>query len=212
VRNLPPTKTNLLKLKEELAFATLGRELLDQKRAILVSELLALVEQATAFEKDVDATLAKAFAALEDATLAIGKLQVLSLSGTINIAADINIQSRKIMGVQLPVIKTSFTERSPYFGALGSDFRVDVAVSEFRDALGLMGRFAELKISIVRLAKEVRKTVRKVNALEKIAIPDLSQTISHIRERLEESDRDMFSLMKRVKNRLATTEEEVHTK
>jgi V/A-type H+-transporting ATPase subunit D len=87
-----------------------------------------------------------------------------------------------------------------------------VAVSEFRDALGLMGRFAELKISIVRLAKEVRKTVRKVNALEKIAIPDLSQTISHIRERLEESDREMFSLLKRVKNRLATTEEEVDTK
>ena len=36
-----------------------------------------------------------------------------------------------------------------------------------------MGRFAELKVSIMRLAAEVRKTIRKVNALEKIAIPDL---------------------------------------
>lgn len=204
MRNVPPTKTNLLKLKEDLSFAELGRELLDQKRGILVSELLALVDQAVSYEKSVKESLAKAYGTLEDAVLAIGKLQVLSLSGAVNIEASIKLGQRKVMGVSIPVVETGFADRAPYFSALGADFRVDLAVKGFREALGFMGRFAELKVSITRLAAETRKTIRKVNALEKIAIPELEETIRQISSRLEESERDMFVLMKMVKDRLAS--------
>lgn len=212
MRNMAPTKTNLIKLKEELSFAQLGKELLDQKRGILVAELLALVDQAESYEKSVREALAKAFGTLEDAVLAIGKLQVLSLSGAVNMDASIKLGQRKVMGVPLPVVDTAFTDRAPYFSALGADFRVDLAVKDFREAIGFMGRFAELKVSITRLAAETRKTIRKVNALEKIAIPDLEQTISHITGRLEESERDMFVLMKMVKNRLAAAETEANVR
>jgi V/A-type H+-transporting ATPase subunit D len=210
MRNVPPTKTNLLKIKEELSFASLGHELLDQKRGILVAELMSLVDQAATYEKNVDEVLAKAYDALEDASLAMGKLKVLSLSGAINIDASISIGSRKVMGVSLPVVETKFADRAPYYSAMGVDFRMDLAVKGFREALGLMGRFAELKVSIMRLAIEVRKTIRKVNALEKIAIPELEDTIRHIQNRLEENERDMFVLMKMVKNRIGSGEAEVN--
>ena len=62
--------------------------------------------------------------------------------------------------------------------------------------------------SIMRLATEVRKTIRKVNALEKIAIPDLTESVKYIQNRLEENERDMMVLMKMVKNRLAQAKEE----
>jgi V/A-type H+-transporting ATPase subunit D len=211
MRNLPPTKTNLLKMGEELSFASLGHELLDQKRGILVAELLTLVDQASAYEKNLDKSLAQAFGSLEDATLAMGKLKVLSLSGVVNIDAAIAVKTRKVMGVSLPVVNTTFVERAPYYSAMGADFRVDVAVQGFREALGLMGRFAELKVSIMRLASEVRKTIRKVNALEKIAIPDLEETIVHIHNRLEENERDMFALMKTIKNRLSEADGEAYS-
>ncbi len=210
MRNVPPTKTNLLKIKEELSFASLGHELLDQKRGILVAELMSLVDQAATYEKNVDEVLAKAFDALEDASLAMGKLKVLSLSGAVNIDASISISTRKVMGVSLPVVETKFADRAPYYSAMGVDFRMDLAVKGFREALGLMGRFAELKVSIMRLAVEVRKTIRKVNALEKIAIPELEDTIRHIQNRLEENERDMFALMKMVKNRIGAEEAEVN--
>jgi V/A-type H+-transporting ATPase subunit D len=48
-----------------------------------------------------------------------------------------------------------------------------------------------------------------VNALEKIAIPDLEESLGYIQNRLEESERDMFVLMKLVKDRLSKTEPEV---
>ncbi|MFW6208256.1 MAG: V-type ATP synthase subunit D, partial [Spirochaetota bacterium] len=79
-----------------------------------------------------------------------------------------------------------------------------------QQALEMMGRLAELKVSIMRLALEVKKTIRKVNALEKIAIPDLKETVAYINNRLEENERDMFVLMKMVKDRLEKKEEERH--
>ena len=203
MRNVAPTKTNLLRLRDELKFAKLGYELLDQKRNILVVELLTLVDQAIDYEAKVDAALARSYASLEDAVLAMGKLKVEALAGAINIGASIELRQRRVMGVPLPVVETAFQDNAPYYSPLDTSVSMDSAVLAFREALGLLGRLAELKVSIVRLANEVRKTIRKVNALEKIAIPDLEDSLGYIQNRLEESERDMFVLMKLVKDRLA---------
>jgi V/A-type H+-transporting ATPase subunit D len=200
--NIAPTKTNLIKLKHELQFAHLGHELLDQKRNILVIELLTLVDQAVEYQEKVEKALADAFRTLEEAVLTMGKLKVVHLASSVHIEAKIKIQERKVMGVSLPVVDTSFTEHPPFYSPHGTSFWIDSSLSEFKDALMVMGRLAELKISIIRLAKEVRKTIRKVNALEKIAIPDLEENVRYIQNRLEESERDMFILMKMVKKRL----------
>ncbi len=54
----------------------------------------------------------------------------------------------------------------------------------------------------MRLAREVKKTIRKVNALDKIAIPQLREQVSFIQSRLEENERESFVLMKVVKRQL----------
>lgn len=203
---LAPTKTNLLKLKSDLEFARLGHELLDQKRNILVLELLNLVDQAVDFQARLEQALADAFRTLEEAVLRMGKLKVGNLAGAVNIETTMTISRRKVMGVRLPVVETSFQEHAPYFSPSGTSFWVDSALRAFRNALQEMGRLAELKISIIRLAGEVRKTIRKVNALEKIAIPDLEDGVTYIQNRLEETEREMFVLMKMVKTRLEKKE------
>jgi len=200
--NLAPTKTNLLKLKQELAFARLGHELLDQKRNILVLELLALVDQTVDFNERVVRALAEAYRTLQEAVMHMGKLKVATLASAVNVSAEITLKQRRVMGVRLPVVQTSFVEHPPYYSPMGTSFWIDGSIKEFKDALQLMGRLAELKISVIRLASEVRKTIRKVNALEKIAIPELQASVLFIQNRLEENERDMFVLMKMVKNRL----------
>jgi V/A-type H+-transporting ATPase subunit D len=204
---IAPTKTSLLKTRQELEFARLGHELLDQKRNILVIELLNLVDQTVDFQERVVGSLADAYQSLEDAVMQMGKLKVAALSSAVNVEAAINLKQRRVMGVRLPVVETSFHEHPPYYSPMGTSFWIDGALERFKDALQLMGRLAELKISIIRLAAEVRRTIRKVNALEKIAIPDLEQTVVYIQNRLEENERDMFVLMKMVKNRLVEREE-----
>jgi len=208
MRAVAPTKTSLLKLRDELKFARLGHELLDQKRNILVVELLTLVDQAGDFEKKVEAALATAYESLQEAALGMGKLRVSSTAAAVNLEPSVTLRQRKVMGVVLPVVETTFEERSPHYSPLGTSVWMDRSVRDFQEALKLMGRFAELKASIMRLAAEVRKTIRKVNALEKIAIPDLENSVHYIQNRLEENERDMFTLMKLVKNRLIREEPE----
>lgn len=198
-----PTKTNLIKLRDELKFARMGYELLDQKRNILIGELLALVDQAIEYETKVDAALAKAFAELENSVLDMGRLNLSFVASGIDLRSSIKIKQRRVMGVALPVVETSFQEFGPYYSLMNTSSSLDATVSAFRAALGLLGQLAELKVSIIRLAGEVHRTIRKVNALEKIAIPQLEESMLYVQNRLEESERDMFVLMKMVKDRLA---------
>jgi len=201
--NYAPTKTSLLKLRSDLKFAQQGYELLDQKRNILIIELLALVDQTADFQRRVESVLAKAYKALEEAISDMGRLKVQYLTGAVNITADITVHSRKVMGVSLPVVETEFKEHSPYYSPMGTSFWIDSSLEFFKEVLKLLGKLSELKISVLRLANEVKKTIRKVNALEKIAVPNLKETVHYIEGRLEENERDMFILMKMVKENLA---------
>ncbi len=200
--NYAPTKTNLLRLRNDLQFAQQGYELLDQKRNILIIELLALVDQTVDFQSKVDTALAKAYKALEETVFDMGKLKVQYLTGAVNITTDITVRSRRVMGVVLPVIETEFKEHSPHYSPMGTSFWIDSSLHFFKEVLKLLGKLSELKISVLRLANEVKKTIRKVNALEKIAVPDLKETVHYIESRLEENERDMVILMKMVKGNL----------
>ncbi|MFA7641967.1 MAG: V-type ATP synthase subunit D [Sphaerochaetaceae bacterium] len=201
-RNVAPTRSNLLKLTDELKFATLGHELLDQKRSILVVELLTLVDQAVEYQGRVDKALAKASDSMQHTVMEMGRLRVANLFGAVTIDSTIELTDRKVMGVRIPRVETTFTENGPYFSPEGTTLSVEQTLDDYRDALQLMGRLAELKVSIMRLAREVKKTIRKVNALEKIVIPELKETLAYTRGRIEESERESFMLMKQVKERM----------
>ena len=200
--NVAPTKTNLLSLGQELKFAKLGYELLDQKRNILIIELLNLVDQAADHEEKVNKALSEAYRTLEEAVLHMGKRKATQVASAINIESQVKISQRKVMGVGLPVVDTSFEDYPPYYSPMGTSFWIDSSLDDFKSVLLVMGKLAELKISIMRLAREVKKTIRKVNALEKIAIPELQETVKYIENRLEENERDMIILLKMVKTRL----------
>ncbi len=201
-RNVAPTRSNLLRLSDELKFAMLGHELLDQKRSILVVELLTLVDQAVEYQSRVDKALALAADSMQHTVMEMGRLRVANLFGAVTIDSSIELSDRKVMGVRLPRVETSFIEKGPYFSPEGTTLSVENTLDAYRDALQLMGRLAELKVSIMRLAREVKKTIRKVNALEKIVIPDLQETLSYTRGRIEEAERESFMLMKQVKDRM----------
>lgn len=191
-----------MRMREELEFARLGHQLLDQKRNILVVELLNLVDQTVDFQRRVEEALQGAFRSLEEAVLAMGKRRLRLLAGGVHAEASIKLRTRRVMGVTLPVVETGFPEPGPRYGLLDTSFWVDSSQAEFRKVLQVMGRLAELKVSVLRLAREVKRTIRKVNALEKIAIPDLRETVASVQGAIEEYEREMFTLMKMVKERL----------
>jgi V/A-type H+-transporting ATPase subunit D len=176
-----PTRTNLLNLKGDLELAGQGYELLEQKREILVVELKGLTARAMEAQKKVDEELAKAYAALKEAQLAQGNSGISLAARAVNVKVDDN---------------------TPYYGPRATSVWTDEAVARFKNAIAAIGRLAESRISLVRLAREIQKTIRRVNALEKIFIPDYRETIKYIEDSLEEGEREAFFILKLVKGRL----------
>lgn len=200
--NLAPTKSNLIKLKQELKFARLGHELLDQKRNILVIELLNLIDRAVNAQEEMETILKNAHQELRLGAIKMGKNNITLLGSAINIESRARLKQRKVMGVLLPMVETKFVDRWPYYSPSSTSQHITIAAEFFQKALSLTGKLGELKISIIKLSHEVKKTIRKVNALEKIAIPKLTEDVKYIETRLEENEREMFVLLKMVKKRL----------
>lgn len=197
-----PTRTNLLRLKRDLEFAVEGYELLEQKREILIVELKGLTAKAVEAQRKVDEELAKAYEALKEAQLSVGYTGVAFASKAVNVEANIRLQERRIMGVGIPRVSVDIEDVKPYYGPRATSIWTDEAVERFKRALGALGQLAESRISLVRLASEIQKTIRRVNALEKIFIPDYEETIKHIQDSLEEAEREDFFILKLIKGRL----------
>jgi V/A-type H+-transporting ATPase subunit D len=199
---IAPTKTNLMKVKQDLGFAREGWELLDQKRKILIVELMGLIDRAVEAQEEVEEKLGEAFEALDQAILRMGRREINMIALGMNIESDISFSEKRVMGVSLPRVKVRFDDRSPYFAAAESSIWIDEAIKKFREVLRLLGTLAEARISLMRLSREVGKTIRRVNALEKIFIPDYDETLKYIEMALEESEREAFFVLKLVKDRL----------
>ncbi len=197
-----PTKTNLLNMKQNHKFAREGHDLLDQKREIIIAELMGMVATAAEISDNVDKLFAQAYKELDKATVILGKDKLKNIARTINIEPKVTLSSRKVMGLPLPVVDVFVSEKKPYYSFLDTDVSLDEAVSKFRQILDTLAKLAQTKISVYRLAKEAQKTTRRVNALEKIYLPDYEETISYINNVLEESERESFFVLKLIKKRL----------
>jgi V/A-type H+-transporting ATPase subunit D len=195
-----------------MKFAQEGYELLDQKRQILVVELMDLMDKTIDAQERVEKELADAFKTLDRAIVSIGRSDVYYLANAVNLETEIGITMKRIMGVNIPAVDIQQKDHAPYFSPTDTSFWIDEAILRFKNLLKEIGVLAERRISLMRIAEEVQKTVRRVNALEKIAIPDYQDSIHYIEEVLEETEREKFALLKLTKKRLEKGKDGSHAK
>jgi V/A-type H+-transporting ATPase subunit D len=80
---------------------------------------------------------------------------------------------------------------------------MDVAYLAFRRVLAVLAKLAEVENAVYRLAVQIRRTHRRVNALEKIVIPTTLTSLASISSVLEEGEREDFVRMKTAKKNQA---------
>ena len=187
-----PTKSNLLKLQKQLAFALEGFELLEQKRQILTLELVRRLERAREAERRVAEALEQAHAALREATLDSGSEALDRAALGAGVDHAVSISDERLMGLRLPKVRLEILGGRIPLGFAGTSPSADVAQQRFVAALPLFAELAELQTAIQRLSRELRKTQRRCNALTKIFIPECRQAIHHITGALEERERESF--------------------
>lgn len=206
--NIAPTKSSLLSLKSQLSFAEEGFDLLDQKRQILILELMSRLGRARDAEHRIAIAMATAHAALRRAALAMGADALDRAAIAVAAEQTLEIEDQNVVGLRIPQVTAPDHTAGARFGVGGTSVHADIAMQRFTEALALLAELAELENAVIRLARELRKTQRRCNALSKLFIPDYQETIDYITSSLEERERESFIIMKMVKNRLETGMEE----
>lgn len=199
---LAPTRGNLVKLTKDMAMAQSGHDLLDQKRQVLMMELVRYIDSAKKIQEDVAKIFQDAYDALQKANVSLGIDTVGDISESIPITTDITVRLHSIMGVEIPDIDPLNGEAIPSYSFHGSSGAMDAAYAKFRRVMVLLAQLAEIETSVYRLAVQIRKTHRRVNALEKVVIPKDMAEIRFITDVLEESDREDFTRMKLAQKKI----------
>jgi len=200
--NIPPTKSNLIRMKEQRAIAVQGFELLQEKRDILVMELMRMVERIRLLEKDMEATMNKAYASLKKMLLALGRETAKEVSS--GVAYDFSVREKtvSIAGLMLPTLELKPPAMVLQYSFMDTYSSTDETMRDFLAYLKDIAELASIRTMVWRLAREVKKTQRRVNALEKVVIPDTTETVKYISGILEERDREMFFIQKMLKSKM----------
>lgn len=198
---IAPTKSNLLRVKERLAVAEEGFDLLNQKREILVMELMRTVERVKILEKSLDARISTAYPALKRMLVAVGRDRADRLSRGIAYRFDIREKRETIAGMSLPSLSMRVPEPELKYSPANSFAECDETMLEFFELLRILTETAAVRTVAWRLAREVRKTQRRVNALEKNVIPTSRDTKAYIEASLEERERESLFVNKLLKRK-----------
>jgi V/A-type H+-transporting ATPase subunit D len=200
--NIKPTRMELLKLKKRVKLADKGYELLREKRDALISELMAVIREYKDVRNKVEENLKIAFYNLLMAEVLMGSSDLEQISGITTRDIALEFTTKNIMGVSIPIMKMAdvvrkINERG--YGFLSTTAKLDDAARSFEESLLSIVKLAEVEESLRRIALEVEKTKRRVNALEYIVIPRLRATMKHIEMRMEEIERENFLRLKKIK-------------
>lgn len=199
--NVAPTKSNLLSLKEQLSISKDGYELLEQKREILVMELMHMVEKVKLLEQDIDALIEKAYPALKKMLMQVGGDRVEQIANGVKYEYTIKEKSTTIGGMNFPTIDVKLPEMQLFYSVLGTSASTDQVIKYFFELLKLLTDMASIRTIVWRLAGEVKKTQRRVNALDKMVIPQTNETVKYIESVLEERERENVFVLKSLKNK-----------
>ncbi len=199
--NIAPTKSNLLKVKDRLSTAEEGYDLLEQKREILVMELMRTVEQVKILERDLDKGTSAAYPALRRMLLTAGRERADRLSRNVRYRFDLREKRVVLAGMNLPSLEVHLGEAELKYSPANSFAECDETVLEFFKLLKILTDLAAVRTIAWRLAREVRKTQRRVNALEKQVIPAARETKAFIEAALEERERESFFSSKLLKRK-----------
>jgi V/A-type H+-transporting ATPase subunit D len=202
LQNVKPTRMELLKLRRRVKLADKGHRLLKEKRDALISEFMVVIKEYKDARKRVEENLKVAFYNLLMAEVLLGSRDLEQISGITLRDINVDFITKNIMGVSVPIMKVDNLIRRVHergYGFLSTNAKLDDAAKNFEESILSIVKLAEIEESVRRIAEEVEKTKRRVNALEYIVIPRLKATIKRIEMRMEEIERESFLRLKKIK-------------
>jgi len=196
------TRMELLAHKAQIKLARQGRDLLEQKRTALTKELLRMADTVMEHSDILQQVAADARKKLARAEALAGREAVQSAALASREELPLQVSTTNVMGVRVPHIEQKRVSR-PLLGRgysiVGTSITIDETASAFEAKVDAIIQLAESELRLMRLATEIQRTSRRLNALDHLLIPRLEAETGYIELTLDERERTDHFRLKLVK-------------
>ncbi len=200
-----PTRMNLLQRKQQAKIAVQGVDLLKRKRDALVADFFNIVRQSLTARERLTAACQEAYIMLALAKAWEGReaLEAAALPDRRDVLVDIevrNVWGTKIPEVEVKEVRRTLLERG--HNPATTSARTVESAANFEEVLRAILEVAATEIKLKKIGQEIKKTTRRVNALEQVVLPRLLGEIRFIAAVLEQRAREDVFRLKRIKQKL----------
>lgn len=198
-----PTRMELSNLKKRQKVAVRGHKMMKDKRDELVRRFIVYARRNRELREQVEEKLQRSMRGfvLARATMSNDEIDEALMYPARAVAATIGKQS--VLSIAVPQIAIEADEGFTYpYGFATTSADLDGAVQQLAEALPLLIELAEVEKTCGRLADEIEKTRRRVNALEYVMIPQFAEAIRRIQMKLDENERGNLTRLMKTKDML----------
>ncbi len=203
-----PTRMELSNLKKKSKVAVRGHKLMKDKRDEMVRRFIVCVKLNKDLRERVEKQLSVVMAqfVLAKASMTSEELE----EALVFPAAPLSVKCSKksILSVEVPDISADVNEQRVLrtYGLATTSSELDEAVRAFTELVPLLIELAEAEKTSARLADEIEKTRRRVNALEFVMIPQFEEQIRRISMKLDENELGNLTRLMKTKEMLNARE------
>jgi len=208
ITGVHPTRMELLTLRKRRNIAQRGRDLLREKLDALMIEFFQFVREISTLRTKAQQLLVEAYGDFADAQMAMGYLKLEQTSMGVEDRFSIDSKARNIIGVTIPYIQVNVNPLTAFpYNIYDTSVRLDEATLKMAEAIKAIAELSSAEAAVRKLAEAISSTKRRVNSLEYVVIPRMLATIRYIEMHLEEAEREDFFRLKRIKSRMAKTQD-----
>lgn len=201
IKSTAPTKANLIAAKDQLNLLNTGLDILDKSRKALIGAHDSKIKQRDELNGEVNKTIAKVSKNFKKAMVTMGEAKLIDIANLIPVDDSISLSESEFMQTKVYDINFVAQKLSLSYSFYETNDSFDQALLSFNELKSKILKLAELDTTINNLDRQIKKTSKKVNSLEKVQIPKLEDRIKEISSLIEEKEREEFSKTKMVKDR-----------
>ena len=197
--NVNPNRMELSRLKKRLSVAQRGHKLLKDKQDALIKAFLEKARAGKELREAVEKELAECYGTfvLSRAQTTPEVLeQALIFPGA---KSTLSVDWHNVMSVMVPEYDVKQEGNPVNYGFVGVPLLLDSALEQFSKLILRLLQLAAEEKSIRLMAGEIERTRWRVNALEYVMIPNLTETIRYISMKLDEQERSTLSRLMKIK-------------
>ncbi len=183
-------------------------KLLKLKRQALILEFFSISKASSRLRSELQSELKKGYQSIRMAEMLDGEMRLENEAMKIPQLKKLLILPKNVMGVSIPKLEGGTREQALTEYLLEIPVSISEAMKAFQEVHKIVLDVAEKETTLRKLLYEIDKTKRKANAIENVFIPNLQSAVKFITFRLEEMERDTFTMLKTVKRKMGEREKE----